>query len=182
MVGDQIAEGAVVTKILEDRIIFEKDGIREYLKLIKVEFVRSRRKKTAKKKKNRALSPIAVEPPPNSFKEEGFERDKNNIVMSQDFKKRMLTADFARVLQDAKAEPHLVGGELSGFKLTRIRQGSIYEKFGLQNDDIVTEINGMELSDTGQAIKTLNSLKNETEIEIRIDRGGAFMNFTIEIR
>jgi type II secretion system protein C len=185
MCHDTIAKGSTVLEIQEDRIIIDHDGSKEFAELYQVEPKKLRRKKTAPKPTKDAgseLSPLATNPPPSTFKEEGFERDKGKIVMSQDFKQRMLTGDFAKVLQDAKAEPNLVDGELRGFKLTRIRQDSIYEKSGLQNDDIITEINGTALTDTGQAIKTLQGLRNESELEIRVNRGGNMMTVNIEIR
>ena len=94
----------------------------------------------------------------------------------------MLTSDFAKVLKDAKAEPNMAGGELDGFKLTRIKSGSVYEKAGLQDVDIIKEINGVSLSDTAQAIRLLNSLKGENEIEVRLERGGSTQNMNIQVR
>lgn len=187
MYQDVIGKSAVILEILEDRIIFDNDGSKEYAELFREETKKSRRKKGGEsspvvKASNGDLSPLATTPPPTAYKEEGFERDKNKIVMSQDFKQKLLTGDFAKVLQDAKAEPNIVEGELRGFKLTRIRQDSIYEKAGFQNDDVITEINGTALTDTAQAIKLLNALKTETEIEVRLDRGGNFMNMAVEIR
>jgi type II secretory pathway component PulC len=76
----------------------------------------------------------------------------------------------------------MVDGELRGFIITRIRKDSIYEKAGIQNDDIVEEVNGVPLTDTSQAIRLLQSLRNESEIEIRVKRGGSPMSFTIGVR
>ena len=76
----------------------------------------------------------------------------------------------------------MVDGELRGFQLTRIRSESIYEKSGLQNDDIIEEINGVSLNDTSQAIRLLQSLRNESSIELRINRGGSTMRFELSIQ
>ena len=86
------------------------------------------------------------------------------------------------MLQDAKASPNLVDGELKGFRLDRIRNDSIYQKAGLQNGDVVEEINGIPLSDTAQAIKLLQSLRNESDIEIRFSRGGAKQNLNMKVK
>ena len=94
----------------------------------------------------------------------------------------MLTTDFRKVLSDAKAVPYLENGELNGFKLTRIKSGSIYEKSGLQNNDIIKEINGVPLIDTAQAIKLLNSLRNETQIDMDITRGGSNLTFNLQVK
>jgi len=128
------------------------------------------------------IAPIATEPPPQTYQEEGFERKDREIQMAQTYRQKLLTTDFTKVLQDAKASPNMVDGELRGFELSRIRKDSIYEKSGLQNADIIEEINGVALTDVAQAIRLLQSLRETPEIELRIVRGGAPMKFTLTIR
>lgn len=182
MVGDVILEGAIVREILRERVIFDRNGRREYIEVEKKELSRSRRQAGQAKTPSLGLSPLASKAPPNSFKEEGFERSGSSIVMSETYKQRLLTADFAKVLQDAKASPNYVEGELRGFKLNRIRSDSIYEKAGLQNNDVVEEVNGVPLRDTAQAIRLLNSLRSANEIEVRVNRGGSSLSLNLEIR
>ena len=127
-------------------------------------------------------SGYATEPPPESYKEEGFERKGTSIEMSSEYKNRLLTADFAAVLQDAKASPNVVNGVLKGWKLDRIRKGSIYEKAGVQNGDVIMEINGVMLNDAAQSIKHLQGLRNESELDLSLDRGGTKLNFNFKVR
>jgi type II secretion system protein C len=120
--------------------------------------------------------------PPENYKEDGFERKGSNIELSSEYKSRLLTTDFANVLQDAKASPNMVDGVLKGWKMDRIRKGSFYEKSGIQNGDVIEEINGVVLSDAGQSIKLLQSLRNESEIELKLNRNGQKMNFMLKVR
>ena len=76
----------------------------------------------------------------------------------------------------------MVDGVLKGWKLDRIRKNSVYEKAGVQNGDVVEEINGIMLSDAAQAVKTLNGLRNESEIEIRLNRSGKPMNVIFRVK
>lgn len=182
-VGDTVTKDAVVKEIYKERIIVERNGRREYIEITPTELTRTRRKKkTVPKVSDNGIAPLATEPPPPSFKEDGFERKDKDMVMTQAYRQKLLTADFTKVLQDCKATPNMVDGELRGFIVTRIRKDSIYEKAGLQNDDIVEEVNGVPLTDTSQTIRLLQSLRNEAEIEIRVRRGGAPMTFTIAVR
>ena len=106
-----------------------------------------------------------------------------NIKLTDEFKRNMLAPEMlTKVLQDAKAEPNMVGGELKGFRLTRIRENSVYEKAGFQNNDIVEEINGIPLRDAAGAIRLLNQLRSEKEIEVRLNRNGSTQNMTIQIQ
>ena len=136
MVGDVLIDGAKVVEVLRERIIVMNNDRREYIDVSKTKLVRKRQRKraTPSKPKSPGIKPLATQPPPSTFKEPGFERKGNDMSMSQDYREKMLTTDFTKVLQDAKASPNMVDGELRGFKLTRIRQDSIYEKAGLQNE------------------------------------------------
>jgi type II secretion system protein C len=182
-VGDTVLKEAVVREIYKERIIVDRNGRREYIEIAPTELTRTRRKKkAAAKSTDSGVAPLATEPPPPAYKEDGFERKDKEITMTQAYRQKLLTADFTKVLQDCKATPNMVDGELRGFIITRIRKDSIYEKAGIQNDDIVEEVNGVPLTDTSQAIRLLQSLRNESEIEIRVKRGGSPMSFTIGVR
>ena len=76
----------------------------------------------------------------------------------------------------------MVEGELKGFRLTRIREGSVYEKAGFQNNDVVEEINGIPLRNAAGAIRLLQQLKSSKEIEVRVIRGAAAMDMNITIQ
>lgn len=185
MVDDTLINDALVHEVHQEKIIIKRGQRLEYLEIPKTELHRSLRKKKAGKIATTSvetIAPIATEPPPPNFKEEGFERKEKEIIMSQSYRSKLLTTEFTKVLQDAKATPNMVDGELKGFILTRIRKESIYEKAGLQNDDIVEEINGVPLTDVSQSIKLLNSLRQESEIEVRVIRGGVPQKFTLGVR
>lgn len=180
LVGDSLGKGKL-SEVWREKIIIDFGDHKEYLELEQSTLsMRSRQKKSGIGKQ-KAESTYADQPPPERYKEEGFERNGGDIVISKDFREKLLTVDFAKVLQDAKAEPNITGGELDGFRLVRIRSESIYEKAGLQNDDIIKEINGVPLTDTAQAIKLLNSLRGEADIEVRLDRGGKAMNMKLQV-
>lgn len=183
MVGDNLIKEAVVKEIHKERIIIDRSGRLEFIEVVKEALSRNKRKKKAATvTAGGAVAPIATEPPPSTFKEEGFERKEKEISMTQAYRNKLLTTDFTKVLQDLKATPNMVDGELKGFLLTRIRKDSIWEKAGFQNDDIAEEINGVPLTDTAQAIRLLQSLRNESEIEVRVNRGGTPTKFTLQIQ
>lgn len=183
MVGDYITGGAKLLEIQADRIIFEKDNHREFLEVEKSDVFAGRKARPGGRSQYLDASPsYAVEAPAENFKEEGFERTGTEMVMAKDYRQKLLTTDFAKTLQDAKAEPYMENGELNGFKMVRIKQDSIYQKAGIQNEDIIKEINGVSLTDTAQAIKLLNSLRGESEIEVRLSRGGKLMNLNMQVK
>lgn len=186
MVGDQLTPDVKVVEIQREMIILDNQGRKEYAALEEVELRRSTRSGGVKKKTNAPEtlggSGYATDAPPENFREDGFERKGSNIELTAEYKNRLLGADFASVLQDAKASPNMVNGVLKGWVLDRIRKNSFWEKSGMQNGDIVEEINGVMLSDAGQSIKLLNGLRNESEIDIKVSRNGQKLNFNLKVR
>ncbi len=182
MISDSLAKDAIIKEIHKERIIIDNNGRLEFIEVDQQQLTRSKRRKKAAPTVAAGVAPLATDPPPSSYKEEGFERKEREMSMTQAYRNKLLSTDFTKVLQDAKASPNIVDGELKGFVLTRVRKDSIYEKAGLQNDDIVEEINGIPLTDTSQAIKLLQSLRNESEVELRINRGGSPQKFLLNIR
>ena len=69
-----------------------------------------------------------------------------------------------------------------GFRLTNIKDNSIYQKAGLINQDVVKEINGVSLRDARQAISLLQSLRGESDIEIKVDRSGSIVNINMQVQ
>jgi type II secretion system protein C len=185
MVGDTIQDDAKLVEIYDDRVILERNMGREFVELEKFVMPAPKRKGQGGRPGavGTALDRLASKPPPDSFQEEGFERKGMNIKLTDEFKRNILAPEMlTKVLQDAKAEPNMVGGELKGFRLTRIRENSVYEKAGFQNNDIVEEINGIPLRDAAGAIRLLNQLRSEKEIEVRLNRNGSTQNMTIQIQ
>jgi type II secretion system protein C len=185
MVGETIQDDARLAEIYDDRVIIERNMGREFIELEKFVMPTPKRKGQGGRPGavGTGLDRLASKPPPDAYQEEGFERKGMNIKLTDEFKRNILAPEMlTKVLQDAKAEPNLVGGELKGFRLTRIRENSVYEKAGFQNNDIVEEINGIPLRDAAGAIRLLNQLRSEKEIEVRLNRNGSVQNMTIQIQ
>ncbi|MGI6525765.1 MAG: type II secretion system protein N [Bdellovibrionota bacterium] len=79
-------------------------------------------------------------------------------------------SNLPQLLQQARAVPYFKDGKSIGLRLFAIRPGSLYEKVGLQNGDILKEINGNSMSDITQAIKLFETLKQEKNIIVKLER------------
>ena len=120
--------------------------------------------------------------PSDRYKEEGFERRGGKINVSALYRDKMVKDDLAKVLMQATAEPYLENGNIAGFRMTQIDEGSIYAKAGLQDGDVITNINGSELSNVAASIALLRSLKGADHIDIDLKRGGQSQKVTIDVR
>ncbi len=181
MVDDIIMKSPSVYlhEIFPDRIIVKNDEVLEYIKIFRNPIYRNRRAKKSRKRiaglsNRRGLG--------HQFAEDGLEVAQGDVKVSRLYWDNMLKRDLPRVLQDAKASPNIVDGQLKGFKLNRIRANSIYQKVGLKDGDVIKEINGIELNDTGRALKLLNRLKNaDAEIIVKYNRGGADSDINLNV-
>lgn len=81
--------------------------------------------------------------------------------------------DLAKVAMDARAVPYLEGGKQVGFKVFSIRAGSVFEKIGLKNGDILVSVNGNRLNNLSVAMGLLDQLRRKKHFTIDLKRAGA---------
>ena len=91
-------------------------------------------------------------------------------------------SNLPRLLSQARAVPYFKNGESIGMRLFAIRRGSMYEKLGLKNGDIIKSVNQNSLSDPSQALKIFEQLKNEKAIKVLLERRGEERNLSYEIQ
>lgn len=81
-----------------------------------------------------------------------------------------------------RAVPHFQDGKAAGFRLFAIRQDSVFEKIGLKNGDIITKINGNELTDPARAMALIQELRSEGHIAVDVMRNRQPTTLNYEIR
>ena len=107
--------------------------------------------------------------------------DGSNYVVSEDEVNDAL-ANLPRLLSQARAVPYFKNGKSVGMRLFAIRRGSLYEKLGLKNGDILKNVNNNSLSDPTQALKIFEQLKEQKSIKVELERAGKLKSFNYEIR
>ncbi len=86
------------------------------------------------------------------------------------------------LLTQARAVPYFKDGRSIGLRLFAIKTGSLYEKVGLKNGDILKTINGNNLGDISQALKLFEQLKQERSISLILERDRQDKEFKYTIR
>ncbi|MDH5637244.1 MAG: hypothetical protein OEZ04_02000 [Nitrospinota bacterium] len=78
-----------------------------------------------------------------------------------------------QLLTQVRAVPNLdSSGNTNGFKLFAIQKGSIFEKIGLSEQDVVQSINGVELNSAEKGLELFQVLRNESNFNVDVLRGG----------
>jgi type II secretion system protein C len=130
--------------------------------------------------------PLAAEN--SSFQEDGFERhdlggDKEiDVKMTESYRDRLIKDQLSTILMQATATPLVEDGLIVGFELSQIDEGSIYDKGGFMNLDVVTAVNGIPLDSVAGAVKLLNSLRQADAVEVDIRRNGVKRRMTISVK
>jgi general secretion pathway protein C len=129
-----------------------------------------------------------VPPPPASvpisgdrYSELGFERVGNHTRIDAAYRDRMVSKELPTILMSAASEPVVENGTIQGFRLFQFEPGSVFEKLGMEDGDIVSSINGVPLNDVARTIQFLNGLKAEKQVEVSIIRNGKPVTLSLDV-
>ncbi|HMP47927.1 MAG TPA: type II secretion system protein N [Oligoflexia bacterium] len=86
------------------------------------------------------------------------------------------------LLSQARAVPYFRNGQSIGMRLYAIKAGSLYEKLGLKNSDVIKTVNNTQVSDPTKALKLFEDLKSERSIGVTVEREGQDVDLRYQIR
>lgn len=165
-VNENLTPGARVQKIEFDRVIFinENTERREFIELPKDQITATRRS--------------AAPPKGAGIQSSGG----NRYLISRDEVDKTL-ANLNEVLTQARCVPNFEGGRPGGYRCFQIVPGSIYDKLGMKDNDVILAINGETINDPSKAFTMLTGLKNTDtrSIELTVSRNGQVMNMNYDI-
>ncbi|WP_225410657.1 type II secretion system protein GspC [Stigmatella hybrida] len=176
MVGDRI-QGAEVTDILRERVIIINNGRRE--------FIDGQPGDGAAPVPTYPPPAVATAPPagpPNNGLGNGIRSTGENEYEVPRTEIDRTLSNLNEVAMQARIVPAFKDGQAQGFKLFSIRPDSIYSKIGVQNGDVIRRINGFELNSPEKALEVYSKLKEAGRIEIEIERNGAPIRKTYNVR
>ncbi len=177
MVGDRI-QGAEVIDIQRERVIIINAGRKE--------FIDGQPGDGSMPAPTYTPPPAVAEAkpagPPNSGLGNGIRAlNENEYEVPRNVIDRTLS-NLNEVAMQARIVPAFKDGQAQGFKLFSIRPDSIYSKIGVQNGDVIRRINGFDLNSPEKALEVYSKLKESSRIEIEIERNGAPIRKTYNVR
>jgi general secretion pathway protein C len=78
--------------------------------------------------------------------------------------------NMSQLFTQIRAVPHFEGGKATGFRLFAIRSGSLFDKIGLKNGDIIKSINGSPMNDPSRAMTLLQQLRSQNDLTVELVR------------
>ena len=169
-VGDPVLEVATLSRVEWDRVILDRDGEEEVLEISSA----------------RASGPAAATGAPGATSAaaagERIRKTSDTKFLIDRRELESTVANINEVFTQARAVPYFEDGKTVGFRVFAIKPGSVFEKIGLQNGDVINRVNGVELTDPTKAITLFTELQNEGHIAVDLQRNKQTKNFSYEIR
>ena len=91
-------------------------------------------------------------------------------------------SNLGALSDQARVVPYLVQGQTQGFRLTRLRAGSLLQQIGVQNGDVLQKVNGLNITSPNEALQAFQQLQNESTVRLEILRRKRATTLTYEIR
>jgi type II secretory pathway component PulC len=117
------------------------------------------------------LSPASGKKLINSKFSTDIKNDGNRFSIKKKLRDEMVT-DISSILTQAKAIPIQNPDGTMSFKMTEIVPGSVYSKLNIQDDDIITNIDGEKIKNINEVMNKFGKIKDIDHIEITVLRNG----------
>jgi len=81
-------------------------------------------------------------------------------------------SDLKSIMSQAVMRPYLNKGVQEGLIISNIAPNSLYEKMGLQNGDILIDVNNKPLQSADNLLQTVNLMQSGNSIDLNVKRNG----------
>ena len=171
--GDKIDGMAIIGAISLDKLIFRnlQNGSCEYIQAPV---------KKASTKLNKTFSKVKIHP---AEKAKEFISDDPNIkVEGNKYKidssiRNDLLDNITDVLSQARAIQIKNSDGSISFKIVEIIPGSIYSKLNIQENDVITKINGEKIENLNEIMSLFGRIKDLKNLDLGIERDGIENDF-----
>ncbi|MBW2636390.1 MAG: PDZ domain-containing protein [Deltaproteobacteria bacterium] len=146
-VGDEVA-GAEISRIMRGKVVLSVDG-RDEILIMEESGAKSTGRELA------AATPVA----------------KSSINVTKEEIDSALE-DMSKILTQARVRPYFSEGQADGFMISRIKKGSIFQKMGIRNGDIIQGVNNDPIKSPDDMLELYKGLKSGSQINLNIKRRG----------
>lgn len=145
---------ATVTEIYSDRIIISVDGEKQTLILDGLE-------KDNKRMANIENGQASSKPQSRTDKRKEIALDRNALLQNP-----------GKLLDYIRISPVREDNQIKGYRVNPGKDAELFTEAGLEAGDLAVELNGVDLTDVGQAMGLMKEFPTMTEISLTVDRDG----------
>jgi len=158
-VGNVVA-GAKLIKITRNAVTFQIDNKERVLMMMETQ-----------------VAPLL---PPRPVQQTAPSRSEPTVINRNDVDASL--KDMGALMSQAQIRPYYTAGAPDGFMITNIRPGSLYEKVGLTEGDVIQGAGDRRLLTADDWTFLYNSMKTGSSLTLKIKRGGAEENLNYVFR
>ncbi len=163
---DDTIQNAVIKKIERERVILHVNGFDEVLEMEKIGLASGKKKQFPQKEQA-------------SFRKRT--PHTQNIQLSRNVINNAVS-NINNLMRQARFRPHFSQGRPDGLALTRVNPNSLFSRLGLRTGDVITGVDGKQIRSVDDALRFYNNLKNASDIQLQIKRGGSLQNLHYSIQ
>ena len=164
--GDAI-QTATVKEIYREKVVLTVDGKDEVLQMQEL--------KSGKSASRPGGQPVrAGSPSTGTVRAQRISLRRSYIDQSM--------TDMASLMTQVQIKPHVENGVAAGLALSSIKPNSIFRSMGLRNGDVITGVDGAEISSVDDALKLVDNLKSSSNLSVQLKRRGREKSIEYSIR
>ena len=172
-VGGKI-HGATITGILETRVYLDNVGKAEYIDLFE-----------APAPPPQAAAAAAAPDKNDAFAVDLAKGIKKLGEHNYDLQRSTLESvlgNMALLSRSARIVPEMKDGKAAGFRLFAVRPDGPFAMIGMQNGDIISSINGLEITSPEKALEVYAKLKSASHLTLGMERNSQKVTKEYNIR
>jgi general secretion pathway protein C len=155
--------GATVTEIEETRIYLDNAGKTEFLDLIE---------KPAPPTPPPAASAAGGTDPLSIEMDKGIKKTGENTFEIQRGTLESVLGNMSLLSRSARIVPEMRDGKAAGFRLYAVKPDGPFAKIGMQNGDVISSINGLEITSPEKALEVYAKLKSASHLSLGMETNG----------
>ena len=171
-VGDELIgyEDVRIVAIEREQIVIDNGGSRECYKI--------------KKPANIADRTAGYQPRKRPAKPQAGDGGNRGgaVVLDSAWVEAQLGPGFSQVLKSARLIPNSDGESINGFKIFAIKKGTLFNKIGLRNGDIIQKVNDTSLEQAEQGFALYQTFQEDQEIVFNIMRKNKPQTISVVIK
>jgi type II secretion system protein C len=177
--NEQLRPGVTILAVERGRVVILNQGRREHIPL-------GAAPPPAPVAKPAPSPQSAKSKPGNSVAIEGAEQaincsSEHACTVDRKFVEQLMQSP-QQLMSQARMFPVTKDGETAGFRVSGVRKGSLATLLGLENGDVVSEVNGNKLGSIDDALAMVQKLRRASHLSVVVERGGAVITKEISIK
>jgi general secretion pathway protein C len=161
-VGGKV-HGATIIEIQETRIYLDNAGKTEYLDLVE---------KPAPPAPPPAASAAGGTDPLSVEMDRGIKKTGEHSYEIQRGTLESVLGNMSLLSRSARIVPEMRDGKAAGFRLYAVKPDGPFAKIGMQNGDVISSINGLEITSPEKALEVYAKLKSASHLSLGMETNG----------